>query len=124
VRGARCHFIRFVSRTCQFSLSSRPAFERLEDKALQLGCSSIVVAPEASAFDCDSRPGHRHSHLAFPTVDVATALDLSRTPSIVILDARGGVTWRKVGFANGAELAEAEQALAVAASRGDPLPGQ
>jgi hypothetical protein len=114
--SARCHFIRYVAKTCFFSRSSRRAFDRLEQRAIALGCRNTVVAPELDAFDDGAGCRAAHVHLAFPDMEFATKLELSATPTFVVLDASGRVLWRKVGVASERDMFDGERAMSEATS--------
>ena len=95
--SGKCLLIRYASATCGACIHDAPFFARLSSQMRNLGCEALLVAPIPGLLPTDGWQVTGASMVGFVSPSFAQQLDLSYTPTTILLGSGREILWSRVG---------------------------
>jgi len=111
--GKACHLVRYASATCAPSVRDHAIYLGLEQRAMEMGCSSTLVAPTPAEFP-EPLEGHRINFGLVP-LSFSQAMPFTATPTTMLADTSWVLEWSKIGAL---DIQDVEDALGRVARMG------
>lgn len=109
--SAPCHVIRYTSIRCPWCRRDQPSWDSFDQILRNSGCDSTSLGPSGEDLPrkVDSLPNRRFL-VAVPAV-FAQKIDLTATPTTVVLDREWNIVWSHVGLLGANDAGTAVAAL-------------